>query len=560
MSPLELLREKLEFDQDAISKLINEFGQLEARYTTLTEDPTAVTPQSLQGFIAEIDSFRVRGNEILGNFRTLTAEIRALPGGPVGATEREALQAAVTQLRSSTSDWITNTYTPFRAVAREEAARVTREAAAVEANAKLSAKPVGEYTAVKNDGSGPGAVDTWYVTGPGGVIEGSGLTETAAIALADSASVRTAEEVVTAPGPGAQPDAGAFRAVFNDGTGPGPVGTWYVLAPDGSTPLSGKSQAEAEAEAARLNAAQAQAEVSAATETSAAAADAATQTTLTDSMRQQAKLAEQLRRAARGDWRVRLSLAPGAGYLYNAVDVQGRPNSGILEPLYYTDGVIFPYTPAITTTYNAGYSDVALTHSNYKGYFYQSSYVGDIGIDTMFTAQDTGEANYLLAVIHFFRSVTKMFYGQDAQRGAPPPLVFLQGLGEMQFNRHPCVVKTFNYTLPADVDYIRARTTNISNSDVAGLQNRRDRASTPINQYNPQTTRLNAANLTKGAVRDASAPPTLGVGDLNSSPTYVPTKINIQLTLLPIQTRTQQSQQFSLEQFANGKLQKGGFW
>jgi hypothetical protein len=153
-----------------------------------------------------------------------------------------------------------------------------------------------------------------------------------------------------------------------------------------------------------------------------------------------------------------------------------------------------------------------------------------------------------------------MFYGQDAQRGAPPPLVFLQGLGEMQFNRHPCVVKTFNYTLPADVDYIRARTTNISNSDVAGLQNRRDRASTPINQYNPQTTRLNAANLTKGAVRDASAPPTLGVGDLNSSPTYVPTKINIQLTLLPIQTRTQQSQQFSLEQFANGKLQKGGFW
>ena len=47
-----------------------------------------------------------------------------------------------------------------------------------------------------------------------------------------------------------------------------------------------------------------------------------------------------------------------------------------------------------------------------------------------FTAQATFEANYMLAVIHFFRSVTKMFYGQDWQRGAPPPLVFLSGLGE----------------------------------------------------------------------------------------------------------------------------------
>ena len=42
--------------------------------------------------------------------------------------------------------------------------------------------------------------------------------------------------------------------------------------------------------------------------------------------------------------------------------------------------------------------------------------------------------------------------------------------------------------------------------------------------------------------------------------TYVPTKLEIQLTLLPIQTRQQVSKQFSLKGFANGDLIKGGFW
>jgi hypothetical protein len=74
-----------------------------------------------------------------------------------------------------------------------------------------------------------------------------------------------------------------------------------------------------------------------------------------------------------------------------------------------------------------------------------------------FTAQNTNEANYLLAVIHFFRSVTKMFYGSsDPNRGSPPPLVFLTGLGSYQFAQHPCVVSSFTYNLPDGVDYIRA--------------------------------------------------------------------------------------------------------
>jgi hypothetical protein len=42
--------------------------------------------------------------------------------------------------------------------------------------------------------------------------------------------------------------------------------------------------------------------------------------------------------------------------------------------------------------------------------------------------------------------------------------------------------------------------------------------------------------------------------------TYVPTKLEISLILLPIQTRSQVSQQFSLKGFAKGDLLKDGFW
>jgi hypothetical protein len=265
--------------------------------------------------------------------------------------------------------------------------------------------------------------------------------------------------------------------------------------------------------------------------------------------KQQNIINQQRKQANDGDWRVRLRLAGNSNYLYNA------PNPGILQPLEVTDGVIFPYTPQITTAYQAKYNAYELTHSNYKGYFYQGSSVGDISINATFTAQDTDEANYLLAVIHFFRSVTKMFYGQDdsALRGAPPPLVFLQGLGEYQFNLHPCVISNFNYTLPADVDYIRALSPNNSGTN---LIDRRSLQSGVTPFVNPSVSRLRNAGLPQGGISTPPAPPTLGT----NSPTYVPTKMDIQLTLLAIQTRSQVSKQFSLKEFANGNLIKGGFW
>jgi hypothetical protein len=274
---------------------------------------------------------------------------------------------------------------------------------------------------------------------------------------------------------------------------------------------------------------------------------------------QQAVNAAQKKIANNGDWRVRLSLAPGANYLYSA------PDPGILAPLRTTGGVIFPYTPQIEMSYKADYESYALTHSNYKGYFYKSSSVDAVNMSATFTAQDSAEADYLLAVIHFFRSVTKMFYGQDPQRGAPPPLVYLTGLGQYQFNGHPCVVTSFNYNLPRDVDYIRARSTNINGTNLLTRRNRQDVPTNPISGAVARLQNLfSGQGISYGAEICRPPPPTLGL----NQPTYVPTKLDISLSLLPVQTRSQVTNQFSLQQYATGALLggspgtsgRGGFW
>lgn len=283
----------------------------------------------------------------------------------------------------------------------------------------------------------------------------------------------------------------------------------------------------------------------------AASAEASRIEAFKEQARQQQAISSQRRNVNGQDWRVRLRLAPQANYLYKA------SNPGILQPLAVTDGVIFPYTPEITVPYRATYSSYDLTHSNFRGYFYKNSYVDAITLSCPFTAQDTQEANYLLAVLTFFKSATKMFYGGDAERGAPPPLLYLTGHGEYQFNEMPCLIQQFNMVLPPDVDYIRCGSPN---NNQTNLTTARDRASVlPSGLFgtllSSAATRLSNSFLYKGAISAPPPPPTLGQDRVS----YVPTKMNISLSLLPVNSRRQMSQ-FSLKQFANGDLIKGGFW
>lgn len=250
------------------------------------------------------------------------------------------------------------------------------------------------------------------------------------------------------------------------------------------------------------------------------------------------------------DWRARLQLSPQAAVLYNA------PDPGILAPLRATSGVLFPYTPQIDVIHRAEYSEQQLPHSNWKSYHYNGSNVGPIQVQATFTAQDNNEAAYMLAVIHFFRSATKMFYGQDVERGVPPPTMFLSAFGAHQYNRVPVVIQDFNYILPNDVHYVRTAQGTVTPAAIEYA----DTGSRYTNPLSSARARLEQLGVLFGG-RSASKATSSNNGGiaLGKDSSYVPTKIEITLTLLPIPNRAQISTEFSLKDYANGTLLKRGF-
>jgi hypothetical protein len=242
------------------------------------------------------------------------------------------------------------------------------------------------------------------------------------------------------------------------------------------------------------------------------------------------------------DYRVRISLAESANYLYKDPEMK---KTDLLYPLYATNGVIYPYTPKIAVTHTASYQATDLAHSNFKMYNYSGSSVDSISITGEFTAQDVYEANYLLAVIHFFKSATKMFYGNDIDpiRGVPPPLVYLTGHGDYMFDRHPMVVHTFTMDLPDNVDYINATNNQVTTSYVP-----------PSRTFTASKARLSQAKLQPGGISPA---PVFTLSAKMPDATRVPTKVGITIQCYPIVTRDNISNNFSLKKYATGELLRG---
>lgn len=144
------------------------------------------------------------------------------------------------------------------------------------------------------------------------------------------------------------------------------------------------------------------------------------------------------------DWRVRID-APwdlfGSSYYFNA--------------LKETGGVVFPYLPNITLSTKANYTQVDTVHSNYPFYAYKNSAVDDITISGDFTAETKTEADYWIGTTNFFRTATKMFFGQGENAGNPPIICKLYGYGASMFAGVPIIIKSFQVDFKDDVNYIR---------------------------------------------------------------------------------------------------------
>ncbi len=207
---------------------------------------------------------------------------------------------------------------------------------------------------------------------------------------------------------------------------------------------------------------------------------------------------------AQRDWRVKLSLPTGS-----------FASSDLLYPLTITNGLVFPYTPQISLSHQASYQSTAPVHNNYPFLSYENSKVENITITGEFYCEDATEAQYWVAAVHYLRSVTKMKFGADADAGAPPPVVKLNGYGDYVFKNVPVVVTNFQMDLPKDVDYI-------------------------------------ATGLGRSSPRDKSAMTGNAGANAGQSVAWAPVKSTFTVTLQPLYSREQQ-RNFSLDKFVKGE-------
>jgi len=146
------------------------------------------------------------------------------------------------------------------------------------------------------------------------------------------------------------------------------------------------------------------------------------------------------------DWRVRLSLPTQYRSMFGKNDLLG--------PLLDTNGLVFPTNPTVLVSQEANYNSLHPVHTNYPFWAYQNSQVGQITVTANFPVQNSLEARYWVACIHYLRSITKMNYGTGPGAGEPPPVVKFNGYGDYVFKNVPVVVTSFQFDMPQDVDYI----------------------------------------------------------------------------------------------------------
>lgn len=254
---------------------------------------------------------------------------------------------------------------------------------------------------------------------------------------------------------------------------------------------------------------------------------------------------------AGNDWRVRLSLPKWTSFA----------SSPVLKPLQAAGGMIFPYTPSITIKQSAKYSAMTPMHSNYGFHAFQSSDPGTISITAPMNVEDSEQAMYWIAGLHYFRAMTKMFSGYDAKAGNPPPIVFLNGYGNYVFKNIPVVVTSFDVQLGNDCDYIscdvKGSLIGDLTSDLGALGNLAGAVGQSISGLSSITNTI--SQLAGDATNIASLIGGLGIGGtVSAGTTHVPTKSSFTITLQPMYSR-ESVKNFSLDTFVTGGYLNGTF-
>ena len=245
------------------------------------------------------------------------------------------------------------------------------------------------------------------------------------------------------------------------------------------------------------------------------------------------------------DWRVRLSMAKWTSF-------RGSP---VLKPLKDAGGLIFPYTPQITITSTANYQAISTTHTNYTHQAFRNSDPGSINITAPMWVSDAAEGLYWIAMVHYLRSLTKMFSGNDPKAGNPPPIIFLNGYGNYVFKNVPVVVKSMNVRLENTCDYISVPVVGSAAGEIEGLADSISGTASALGSlFGGSVASVAGAvgSIAGGIGQVAGLAGSLGFGgSVSGGIAHVPTKSSFTIVLQPMYSRNS-SRKFSLDRFVSG--------
>lgn len=125
-----------------------------------------------------------------------------------------------------------------------------------------------------------------------------------------------------------------------------------------------------------------------------------------------------------------------------------------LWPIFMTNGLVFPYNPAISENVQVNYESIDLTHTNESYYSYKNTSNVRITLSSSVWTCDTFDnAIYALAALHFFRTYSRMDFGRG-RTGRPPSPMWFSAYGNYAYHRVPVLFEKADWSFPNDVDYV----------------------------------------------------------------------------------------------------------
>jgi hypothetical protein len=132
-----------------------------------------------------------------------------------------------------------------------------------------------------------------------------------------------------------------------------------------------------------------------------------------------------------------------------------------------TETIVLDVMPTIDESRSASYDAVPIIHHPGEILKYRSTSSRNWGIQTRLISRNPEEAAKNLAYVNIIRSWVMPYYGagtaiteEGSKLGAPPPIITLEGYGEKMIGPITCVLESYSWNWPNDVDYIRTEGDN----------------------------------------------------------------------------------------------------